>query len=471
MRRLIMLVATTAIISAIHGSAPRALAAGKAATAPVYAHIGNMTRTTPQSLRLLDGTTGLTTFTGNGYQIGVPPDWNRSTGGSGPSYIDTHFDSADRQTSLDVIERQLSANAPRDAVRIFHEGASTPDKGVVVFGNGLNVNTPSSGGLVVFGPDVADSASPMTVANADSAATATLKFPPRQDSLLLAVRGDTMYLVVIRYPSDAAAQNQTLIQQIVQSFQLLPGAALAAASTPAAAMSGAAPSTASPSSASAPSSASNGTPPPSGTVLKADNYSDPSAGIMPQPASPPNGWTIGYVGGEYQIATTTPAAGTSLSIPVPGSYDDVSVSVDARLAPASDSGTLVIVLCRASGSGDSATYYKLYVAPVVGQWNLVREDPGNSASLTGIQTVPAPVASGAKLHLQLTCSGSTITASIGGQQVASVQDGTYKTGRVFLGAGLPTTRFIDPATGVVTDTNTSVGSVDVRFSGLVLTQP
>jgi hypothetical protein len=217
--------------------------------------------------------------------------------------------------------------------------------------------------------------------------------------------------------------------------------------------------------------APTGAPPPSGAVLKADNASDPAARILPQPAMPPDGWTVGYVGDEYQIATTAPATGPAQSVPVAGSYNDVTVSVDARLTARSDASTLVRVGCRRGVSGDSSTYYELFVAPNVGQWKLVRSDPGGFVSLAGAQTVSTALISGAKLHLQLTCAGSTITASIGGQQVASVQDGTYKTGRVFLGAALPINSIIDTATGTVVDTNISVGSIDVRFSNLVLTQP
>lgn len=210
-----------------------------------------------------------------------------------------------------------------------------------------------------------------------------------------------------------------------------------------------------------------GTPPPPGTVLASDKLNDAGASILAKSSSMPDQWQIGYANGEYQIATVKPALTPSDAIAIPGTYADVSVGLDAHLASGSDASTAWIVGCRSRRAISTFTGYDLYFIPSDNTYGMIRRDADTSVSFTNPQKLSGPPFQMGTHHLQLTCSGSTITGSIDGVQVSSVQDSTYPAGQAFLGAGLGS--FIDTLQG--TNFGGFQGNVDVRFSNLVLTQP
>ena len=202
-----------------------------------------------------------------------------------------------------------------------------------------------------------------------------------------------------------------------------------------------------------PSAPSTPTPvgtPASGTVLAADDFSDPSIGLLPRsctgaPTLAGNAYECGYFNSEYQLAVPQPTTqGIALAL-VPGSYatrlpaSNTTVDVDVRLATIGAGLPSVALRCRRILQSPAAIQgYELTIAPGAGAFTLLRFDPTagnagtNAVRLAGPQLSPAIQQGVASNHLRLTCNGSTITATINGMQVASVQDNTYQFGQVEL---------------------------------------
>lgn len=74
-----------------------------------------------------------------------------------------------------------------------------------------------------------------------------------------------------------------------------------------------------------------------------------------------------------------------------------------------------------------------------------------------------------KHHLQLTCSGNTLSAGIDGRNVGSVSDGAYPDGQAMVGVGMFTRdqSFFPPLPAG----SVYPGTLDARFGNLALTQP
>jgi hypothetical protein len=203
------------------------------------------------------------------------------------------------------------------------------------------------------------------------------------------------------------------------------------------------------------------TPAPSGTVLASDNFASPPGGLFPA-SSPNSDWTQGYVNNEYQIATLHPVAFTTRYAVAQGSYGDVSVAVDAHLMAGSDTNSAIGVACRLSGTGSAMTGYRAHLTPTYNNWVVERIDPGNAPYLAGPTNLNvAPVLTQTH-HLVLTCSGTTISLSVDGKQVSSVQDPTYPQGSAAIYA-----RMSSNTAGTASD----LGTIDARFDKFVLTQP
>jgi len=211
----------------------------------------------------------------------------------------------------------------------------------------------------------------------------------------------------------------------------------------------------------APTPASVATPAPSGTVLASDDFSNPTGGLFPT-SSPSPDWTQGYVNNEYQIATLHPVAFTTRYAFAQGTYTDVSVAVDAHLMAGSDTNSAVGVGCRYAGTGNTTTGYRAHLTPTYNNWVIERIDQGNSAYVAGPTNLNVPPVMTQTHHLVLTCSGTTISLSVDGKQVASAQDPTYTQGSVGIYA-----RMSSNTAGTASD----LGTIDARFDKFVLTQP
>lgn len=133
--------------------------------------------------------------------------------------------------------------------------------------------------------------------------------------------------------------------------------------------------------------------------------------------------------------------GTSVHYPYAitgdGSMSNYTVSVDTLLTQA---GTSAGVIGRFSdrGSEPQIGQFDGYVFDVSssGVWKLIKnaEDPSDMATLAS-GTLASPPGTGTWHRLSLSMSGSTITASVDGQQVTSVTDSSWTSGPAGIEAG------------------------------------
>jgi len=185
-------------------------------------------------------------------------------------------------------------------------------------------------------------------------------------------------------------------------------------------------------------------PPPAGTALWADNFTDANAGYLPL-TSPTATEVLGYVGGEYQIEKVSGPTSLVASVDLPGSYTDASLALDVRLAGGSPAATIWMG-CRSSAG---TSEYQLGIRPDAGAAVLNRVDAGKPTSLAE-QRSDAIRRGPATNHVELSCSGTVISATVNGVRLFSIQDATYASGTMWLG---------------VSDTG-----ADARVANLVVTQ-
>ncbi len=173
-----------------------------------------------------------------------------------------------------------------------------------------------------------------------------------------------------------------------------------------------------------------------------------------------------YSQGEYVLRspTTLPANSPFEShtrSALPGLYENISLAVDARLV---DPGPeqWVKLACRVQ---DESSYDVLAVNPNVGALSIARRIYGTWMPLanSGAEPSPAIHRGDQPNHLELTCRGAQLEASINGVPVASVGDGTFRDGRLSIGAG-HTAFFALPYNAPL------VHPIEAHFSGLVVTQ-
>ena len=182
------------------------------------------------------------------------------------------------------------------------------------------------------------------------------------------------------------------------------------------------------------------------TVLLADDFDDPAAGKLPRSSAQSSQSTARYADGEYVMEQLDPSSGRRPAAWLPGTYENASLSIDARLE-GETAGRYISVGCR--NQPNSGSHYRLAVVPDTGQFSLARWDEATEALLTPWQVSPAIRAGNASNHLELTCSGSTIAVRINGRDLASVEDSTYARGALWIGVGsapttpLPTTARFD----------------------------
>jgi hypothetical protein len=163
-------------------------------------------------------------------------------------------------------------------------------------------------------------------------------------------------------------------------------------------------------------------------ALVVDNCDDPSRGVLPT-------WRTarsqgGYEGGEYVLRELTPNSGPY--VPVTGVVANAALAVDARIA-GDATGKLIVLGGRENDTG--ARQYMLLVDPGAGDFVLVRTDGDQFKTLVELTTSSVIRRGGERNRLELSCSGSTIAVRINGTPVVSVQDSTYREGRMWIGVG------------------------------------
>jgi len=164
-------------------------------------------------------------------------------------------------------------------------------------------------------------------------------------------------------------------------------------------------------------------------VLLADNFDDPAGGHLPKSSLDPAHSELGYADGEYVVKKIDPRWRSAAAAMLPGSYADAVIAVDAHLLEPVER-RFVVIGCRSSD--DFGSQYRLAVSPTAGTFSLSRWDRGRPVQLTGWQESSAIHPGSEVNHLELTCVGNTIGASINRVEVAVVQDGTYAEGGEFL---------------------------------------
>jgi hypothetical protein len=188
-------------------------------------------------------------------------------------------------------------------------------------------------------------------------------------------------------------------------------------------------------------------------VLASDNFSNPSAGLFPPVSPVPNTWQVGYVNGEYQVAGVDPTAVDGTSVTTDATFNNMKVAVDVRV-DGDTSNTEAGVVCRWA-SGNSPGGYELDIYPGSGAISVSKLRAGQRTNFLLLDQNPAVNPGGQSNHLELTCSGKTITASVNGTVVGSTDDPTFSKGS----AGISIARAVNP------------GTVSARFSNFAVTQP
>jgi len=176
-----------------------------------------------------------------------------------------------------------------------------------------------------------------------------------------------------------------------------------------------------------------------GAILLSDNFDDPAAGVLPRSSPNPDRYTRGYMDGEYRLSSQSDAGAVAA---VPGSYENASLAVDARMVGDTD-GRAIALYCRLQ-PGPSPSGYVLYVAPPDGALRLWRIDGGARTPLMDWQARSAIARGTGRNRIELSCAGSVITVTVNGARVGFAFDGKYRGGQMVLGAvGATATRTID----------------------------
>ena len=195
------------------------------------------------------------------------------------------------------------------------------------------------------------------------------------------------------------------------------------------------------------------TPPASGTVLVQDDYANPTAALFPLASSLPSKWTLGYSGGEYQISGIDASEDAILPLAITQTAADAMVAVDVRVdgdAKDTDLG----VMCRWTVGG-APTGYQLSIYPAQAAITLLKLSDNGPVKLLSQNRFSGIMVGTKTNHVVLTCAGSTITASVNGTILGSVQDSTYSQG----------------APGIFVGRAVGPGLASARFSNFVVTQP
>lgn len=164
-----------------------------------------------------------------------------------------------------------------------------------------------------------------------------------------------------------------------------------------------------------------------GTILLADDFSEPSLGSMSSGSSGPH--ETGYANGEYFIRQLSSQSAPTRRLPV--SFADGSIRAGVRVAP----GNAAHLMCREQPGFIGGYWFVINAA--TGEF-ILRRFPavaGGSSDDIARASSSAIRRGTATNNLELECIGRTISAYVNGTRVASVQDGAFQEGRAWLGAG------------------------------------
>jgi hypothetical protein len=188
-------------------------------------------------------------------------------------------------------------------------------------------------------------------------------------------------------------------------------------------------------------------------VAHADDFSSPERGRLSRESTQPQNYRLGYENGEYVMKTVNPNWNRIAIAALPDTYDQTTISVDARLVGETDQ-RYIAVACRAHLEGQ-ASEYRLAMDPTVGAFTLGWWDAGRETRLVDWTLAPAIRRGTETNRLALRCAGNQITVSINDVRVAAVTDATYTSGSLWIGAGAFTGNSV---------------TTEARFDNLVVTR-
>lgn len=133
--------------------------------------------------------------------------------------------------------------------------------------------------------------------------------------------------------------------------------------------------------------------------------------------------------GEYVIRVEDPSYPYLADAQLPGVYSDTSLTFDVRLV-GDASNRFIAAGCRQDQA--LAGEYSVYLFPSSRALRIWRG--AGSGSVVLFEGPSAAIRrDNATNHVELGCAGDTISVSINGSVVAAVQDGTYRSGTLWIG--------------------------------------
>jgi hypothetical protein len=186
-------------------------------------------------------------------------------------------------------------------------------------------------------------------------------------------------------------------------------------------------------------------------VLLADNFADPSKGVITPGSTAPDQFELSYVDGELLVWRKAAATSAFIGPVLPGTFGDTTIAVDVRATEEVDQDVIGFD-CRLQRADGRSYFFEVY--PARQMFQLFRRNADNSSTSlidpTGSQAIKQGSASN---HIEYTCAGPNISASINGVQVMAVQDATMESGLLRIAVGGERGR-----------------SLAARFDNLVVTQ-
>jgi len=169
-----------------------------------------------------------------------------------------------------------------------------------------------------------------------------------------------------------------------------------------------------------------------GTVLLADNFDDPAVGILPKSSISPRTQDQGYVGGRYVLKKLdlSPDSGP-VSLPLPGTYDDASLTVDVLFE---SGGGLAYARLGCRQHFENGLYGYMIDLFQSGEFFFTRMEANRGTALPAWRG-KVQLRAGAPNQVALSCVRDTIAAQINGAQVVSIQDTVSRAGTTYLAMG------------------------------------
>ena len=141
-------------------------------------------------------------------------------------------------------------------------------------------------------------------------------------------------------------------------------------------------------------------------------------------------YSVGYGADGYSVQNLSKDP-QNVTVPLPGTFQDTVMDVDVQLVNPSDN-QFATLTCRDQGDAKSA--YQLRLFPTMSSAVLVLQGNGIERALVA-PTKSAAVNPNGSNHVELSCVGSALTATVNGTEVLSTADGTLQQGGLLFGAG------------------------------------